>query len=345
MVAADFSGWKYAATPSGGRSIRLQIALQQQDAEGFEQAVMDMSTPGHPSYGNHFETHDEMKRMLLPSRAAVSSVRSWLESAGITDIEEDSDWINFRTTIDNANSLLETEFKYYVNEVKDIRRLRTLGYSIPESVAAHVNMIQPTTRFGQIHPDHATHHSQLISSVDLAAPELSPANLTNCNKVITPQCLKSLYKIGDYQADPDSGSKLGFSSYLEESARYSDLELFEKDIAQYAQGQNFTVVTYNGGVNDQISTKDSGEANLDLQYILGVGAPLPVTEFITGGRGPLVPDLDQPNPEDNQNEPYLEFLQNVLKMPKKDLPQVISTSYGEDEQASRISSATRSETD
>lgn len=294
---------------------------------------MDMSTPGHPSYGKHFESHDQMKRMLLPSQAAVSSVRDWLASAGITDIEEDSDWINFRTTVDTANVLLDAEFKYYVSEVKNVRRLRTLGYSIPESVADHVNMIQPTTRFGQIRPNHATYHSQPTSGERIAAPAVSPANATDCNQRVTPQCLKSLYNI-NYQADANSGSKLGFSSYLGESARYSDLELFERDVAPYAEGQNFTVITYNGGVDDQTSMKDSGEANLDLQYILGVGAPLPVTEFITGGLGPLVPDLDQPNQDDNQNEPYLEFLQNVLKMPQKDLPQVISTSYGEDEQAS-----------
>ena len=330
---ADFcKGWKYADTPSGSQSIRLQIALQQQDVDGFEQAVMEMSTPGHPSYGKHFETHEEMKRMLLPTDDAVKSVRSWLESAGITDIEEDSDWINFRTTIDVANSLLDTEFKYYANEVKDIRRLRTLQYSIPESLAAHINMVQPTTRFGQIHPDHGTYYSQPIDVERFKAAALSSANLSSCNEVVTPQCIKSLYNIGDYQASAESGSKLGFTSYLEQSARYSDLELFQEDIAQYAKGQNFTVITYNGGVNDQTSPKDSGEANLDLQYILGVGAPLPITEFITGGRGPLVPDLDQPTQADNQNEPYLEFLKNVLKLPKKDLPQVISTSYGENEQ-------------
>lgn len=332
---ADFcKGWKYADTPSDSQSIRLQIALQQQDVDGFEQAVMEMSTPGHPSYGKHFETHEEMKRMLLPTANAVKSVRSWLESAGITDIEEDSDWINFRTTVDVANSLLDTEFKYYANEVKDIRRLRTLQYSIPESLAAHINMVQPTTRFGQIHPDHGTYYSQPIDVERFKAAALSSANLSSCNEVVTPQCIKSLYNIGDYQASAESGSKLGFTSYLEQSARYSDLELFQEDIAQYAKGQNFTVITYNGGVNDQTSPKDSGEANLDLQYILGVGAPLPVTEFITGGRGPLVPDLDQPTQADNQNEPYLEFLKNVLKLPKKDLPQVISTSYGENEQVS-----------
>jgi tripeptidyl-peptidase-1 len=144
--------------------------------------------------------------------------------------------------------------------------------------------------------------------------------------------LKQLYKI-DYTPDPKSGSKAAFASYLEEYARYSDLALFEKNILPEAVGQNFSVVQFNGGLNDQTSANDSGEANLDLQYMLGLAQPLPVTEYSTGGRGPWVADLDQPDEADSANEPYLEFLQSVLKLPQKDLPQVISTSYGENEQS------------
>ena len=141
-----------------------------------------------------------------------------------------------------------------------------------------------------------------------------------------------MYKI-NYKADAKSGSKIAFNSYLEESARYSDLELFINNIAPYAKGQNYSVITFEGATDDQTSSADSGEANLDGQFIVGIAAPLPVTEYITAGRGPLVPDLDQPDPADNGNEPYLAYLQNIIKLPQSQLPQVISTSYGEDEQS------------
>ncbi|XHF98877.1 Tripeptidyl-peptidase sed2, variant 2 [Aspergillus wentii] len=292
-----------------------------------------MSTPDHPDYGKHFPTHDEMKRMLLPSDSAVNSVRKWLESAGVTDINEDADWIKFRTTVNTANTLLDADFQWYESDEKDLQRLRTLAYSLPESVAAHVNMIQPTTRFGQIHANRATLRMKpkQIDEGSLAAATAA-SNTSHCDSVITPACLKSLYKIGDYQADPKSGSKVGFASYLEEYARYQDFELFQKNLAPYAKGQNFSVVQFNGGLNDQNAAGDSGEANLDAQYILGVSSPVPITEFSTAGRGPLIPDVDQPDPSSGSNEPYLEFLQGVLKLDQDELPQVISTSYGEDEQ-------------
>ncbi|PYH97142.1 subtilisin-like protein [Aspergillus ellipticus CBS 707.79] len=327
------NGWRYTSTPSPQDPIQLQIALQQHNVAGFEQAVIDMSTPGHDDYGKHFRTHDEMKRMLLPSDKTADSVRDWLESAGVSDIQQDADWIKFRTTVGTANALLNTDFKWYTSDVRNIRRLRTLQYSIPNAVAPHVNMIQPTTRFGQIHPNRATMRSNpgRLDETFLAAATRAQ-NLSHCDNTITPQCLKDLYKVGDYKADPNSGSKVAFASYLEEYARYADLEKFEEQLAPEAIGQNFAVVEFNGGLNDQTATSDSGEANLDLQYIVGVSNPLPVTEYSTGGRGQLIPDPTSPDPNDNNNEPYLEFLQNVLKLEDDDLPQVISTSYGEDEQ-------------
>lgn len=313
--------------------MKLQIALTQGDPVGFEELVMDMSTPGHARYGQHFNTHEEMKRMLQPSAESAGSVRDWLQSAGITKINQNADWITFYTTVETANELLAANFQFYVNSVKHVERLRTLEYSIPKGLIPHVNMIQPTTRFGQLQANRDILHSQ-VRETDAAFRSNAMSGTPDCNSIITPKCLKDMYNIGDYQASDKNGNKVAFASYLEQYARYSDLELFEKNIAPFAQGQNFSVIQYNGGGNDQNYTGDSSEANLDLQYILGVSSPVPVTEFSVGGRGELVPDLDQPDHNDNNNEPYLEFLQNVLKMENKDLPQVISTSYGENEQVS-----------
>jgi tripeptidyl-peptidase-1 len=309
----------------------LQVALAQGDAAGFEQAVLDMSTPDHPNYGKHFRTHDEMKRMLQPTASSVDAVLQWLKEAGITDITQDADWMTFQTTVEKANHLLDANFQYYTNRYKHVERLRTLEYSVPDSLVPHVNLVTPTTRFGQLHPNRMTLHGKAKAADETFRKAVQSAS-TDCNSAITPQCLKDLYKVGGYQADASNGNKVAFASYLEQYARYSDLALFEQNIAPYADGLNFTVIEYHGGLNDQNSPADSSEANLDLQYIVGVSAPVPVTEFSTGGRAPLVPDLDQPDPNNVNNEPYLDFLQNVVKMDDKDLPQVISTSYGEDEQ-------------
>jgi tripeptidyl-peptidase-1 len=322
------TGWKLQGPAADAHTLKLQIALQQGDAAAFEQTVIDISTPSNAKYGQHFESHEEMKRMLMPSEETVFSVSAWLKAAGIESFEIDSDWVTFKTNVGVANQLLDTEFSWYVsNEAAPRKVLRTLEYSVPDEVAGHINLVQPTTRFAAIRANHEI--GSELSVITVAAS----ANATvNCDTAITPQCLKQLYKI-DYTPDPKSGSKAAFASYLEEYARYSDMALFEKNILPEAIGQNFTVIQFNGGLDGQNSSSDSGEANLDAQYMLGLAQPLPVTEFSTGGRGPWVADLDQPDLADSANEPYLEFLQSVLKLKQKDLPQVISTSYGENEQS------------
>jgi tripeptidyl-peptidase-1 len=46
--------------------------------------------------------------------------------------------------------------------------------------------------------------------------------------------------------------------------------------------------------------------------------------------------VDEPTAADNQNEPYLEYYEYLLSKPNSHLPQVISNSYGDDEQVSTI---------
>jgi tripeptidyl-peptidase-1 len=85
---------------------------------------------------------------------------------------------------------------------------------------------------------------------------------------------------------------------------------------------------------DQGSSHESIEANLDIQYTTGLVDPIIETTFYsTSGRGILVPDLDQPTEADNENEPYLDFFTHLVGLPDSELPQVLTTSYGEDEQS------------
>lgn len=97
----------------------------------------------------------------------------------------------------------------------------------------------------------------------------------------------------------------------------------------------------NGGINDQTSQADSGEANLDQQYVLAVGFDTPVTEFSVGGLGQLVPDGESPTQEGNSNEPFLEWLIALSAMDNSQIPNSISVSYGENEQEIPLPYATQ----
>jgi tripeptidyl-peptidase I len=85
-------------------------------------------------------------------------------------------------------------------------------------------------------------------------------NVTACNATITPDCLRALYKIGDYEADPAAGSLFGVCGYLEEYAKFDELQTFLDKYAAYAAGENFTYTLINGGLLTQNNASLDGKS-------------------------------------------------------------------------------------
>lgn len=136
--------------------------------------------------------------------------------------------------------MLGTTFNTYQNDIRrDVKRVRSLSYSVPKSVRGHIDMIQPTTRFGQIKAERSNVLSQEAAPFSVAA-----VNAT-CNNTITPSCLRDLYNFANYEIDPKGSVKLGVNGFLEEYARYTDLRQFTSTFAPNA-GSNFSFVSVNG---------------------------------------------------------------------------------------------------
>lgn len=315
--------------------------MQQQNMAIFEQHIMNIATPSHAYYGKHM-SGEEVAAMLSPKQSSVEQVTSWLSSWNIT-VEQTAapGHMMFSLTVAEANELLDTTFAWYRTDSSPTQEsLRTLHYSVPDTVAEHINFIQPTTKFPSLRPQRSTITSvgdqdktslftTWKTSLGSSALTVAPPSVL-CNSVITPQCLLSLYNI-HYAPNATNGTTASYASFLEQYARYTDLTLFETEIAQYASGHSFNITSFNGGLNDQSSTADATEANLDNQYIISLTYPLPVTEFSTAGRGPQNNDPNE-LAGTQDNEPYLEFLDGILALPDTKLPQTLSVSYGDDEQ-------------
>ncbi|KAH8903475.1 subtilisin-like protein [Coniochaeta sp. PMI_546] len=335
-LASVPTGWKKLRDADPSHPLHLRIALDQPNTALFEQTLYDVSNPEHVLYGKHLK-RDELAQLLAPRAESTSTVLSWLrENIAESKIENEGDWINLLVSVREAEHLLDAKFAVYGYLDTDVEKVRALEYSVPENVREHITFIAPIIRFGQP----KAQRSEVFEVVDAKTSPLTAAvippqtlNATACNATITPECIRALYKIGSYQADPSKKSLFGVCGYLEEYAKYDQLELFESVYAPYAKDQNFTVTQINGGGNDQAdSTNDDVEANLDIQYAAAISYKTPIVYYSTGGRGPLVPDLDQPAPP-GDNEPYLDFLTYLLKQPDSALPQTLTTSYGEDEQS------------
>ena len=150
-------GWSQGAAPPASKRLRFRIAVKLQNAFEFEDLVVQMSTPGHSKYGKHMK-RDELKAMLRPSSDATNAIVGWLEAEGVppADIEDNGDWINFHVPTIEAERILSTRFYYYSNSINDVKKIRTLQYSVPKKLHQYIQMIQPTTRFGQMQAERST---------------------------------------------------------------------------------------------------------------------------------------------------------------------------------------------
>ena len=273
------SGWTQAGAPANTDTIALQIGLAQNNLDQLESMIYAVSTPGGASYGNYMEG-DEVAAMLAPSSEASSAVMAWLKGAGVSNAYSDGVYVNFSTTVGTANSLLSTQFNYYENS--GVTKLRTMQYSIPDDLTDLVDLITPTTYLGKTTPQAPTSPKMPHQLRQILPRQANGTNATNssCATLITPACLKEIYNI-NYTPSNKSESKIAFGSFLNQSARTQDLSLFETKFGIPQQG--FSVQLINGGVNDQAIDDNHGEANLDVEYIVGISHPLPIISYITGG--------------------------------------------------------------
>lgn len=208
-------GWRRGAAVPGSKRLDFRIAIKQEGAFAFEQQVVAISTPDHPLYGQHMG-REEVRRMLRPSSKASAAIFRWLDVEGVpvTDVEDNSDWINFFLSASKAERILDTKFHYYTNSANEIESIRTLRYSVPESLHRYIQLIQPTTRFPQIRTQFSA-ISDHFAIVSVKTPDNQSIGLdvTFCNITITPQCLKDLYHIGDYQGKDVEGIIQSFPSF------------------------------------------------------------------------------------------------------------------------------------
>lgn len=272
------AGWTATESPDEDALQTFSIALTMQNIDQLESKLLDVSTPGSANYGAHWDD-DTVKSFFSPSSEAISSVTAWLEDGGVTNYNIDGAFIDFGATLETANSLLNASYRHYTKD--GTLKLRTLSYTIPDDVESHIALIDPGLYIGN--------SQAFVPKPSRTMPKVAPRKLATrttidaaCQTSITPSCLKELYNVGNYTPTVSSGSKIGFGSFLGESAQYNDVFVYEKFYG--IAPQNFSVVLIANATNDQdASTASFGEADLDVENIIGVAHPLPVVEFITGG--------------------------------------------------------------
>ena len=270
----------------------------------------------------------EVNELIKPSDEALDLVQEWLSGSGITGLNHSpsKDWIEIYIPIASAERLLNT--KYHVYEHEDGTRLtRTPEWSLPSHLHEHIDTIQPTTSFFRASPESKDSLELLPWVSPTYKKPTDPIISKVCNiSSVTPECFMRLYSTYSYSPKATRENKVGFNNYLNETVIRPDAAKF---LAKYrpeavSGARKFKQISIADGpvqdgplTPDQATTGIGREANLDVQAILGISFPTPVTSYSTGGSPPFKPDINTPT---DTNEPYLVWLNYVLS--QYDVPQV-----------------------
>ncbi|KAI0828533.1 family S53 protease [Trametes gibbosa] len=300
--------------------LNLRVALVQGNIPALEKALMDVSTPDSPTYGQHL-SKEQVEALVAPKPESVAAVHSWLAENGIqaSTTSPAGDWLSFSIPVSKANTLLEAKFSVFNHTPTGKTLIRTLAYSIPTELVGHLDLIHPTTTFAQPFQQPSISFTPLKGKRDLRALNISSdAVPSSCSSTITPTCLQALYGIPNTPATVKTNT-LGVSGFIGQFANQADLRTF---LTEFRPDMNpattFSVSTLDDGENPQELSEAGIEADLDTQFTVGVATNVPTTFISVGSQN-----------QDGDLGGFLDIIQALLS--ENSPPQVLTTSYGSNE--------------
>ncbi|CAD0097283.1 unnamed protein product [Aureobasidium mustum] len=254
--------------------------------------------------------------------------------------------------------MLNATYHNYEHQGSKGMLIRTTRWSLPDYLHDHIDTIQPTTSFFYQNPQAKRAEPQspqwfqegrlptyremveedLLDRGHIDIPDQQdfpefPTVKQACNRLaVSPFCIRTLYGIIGYEYQNSQKNGIGIVNFNGQSNNRSDLDaflrLYRKDAAAANVARTFGTEIVNAG-RDQQTQLDAQqlesfmdfEGALDIQTVIGVGFPTPVTAYNVGGK-PLYETS-------GDNEPYLEWLHFV--MGQEDLPPVMTISYADEE--------------
>ncbi|KAL8737578.1 MAG: hypothetical protein Q9181_001556 [Wetmoreana brouardii] len=293
----------------------MRIALTQSNLDKAEEFLMDVSHPDSPNFGKHW-THEEIANKFAPSSETVDTVTSWLTSSGIASERisrsQSLGWLKFDATVAEAESLLKTEYHVYKHDMGK-PHVSCSSYHVPEHVTPHIDFITPGVSFDTKVPQAAVadnvekraasttaaagHPVQTNAALGVGAPTSGflpkkGANidikgiideLKNCNKFITPNCLRALYLFPPgLTANPKNS--YGIVEYTPQAYLQGDLDLFFANFSKNQVQRTPILNSIDGGIPQTTNQgfAYNGESDLDLEYAMALINPQKTTLYQVG---------------------------------------------------------------
>lgn len=306
-------GFTAVRKADGHTPLTLRLALKQLDTPGLIDTLYRVSDPSSADYGKHL-SKKEAEAFMAPSPDTLTAVNAWLADHGVHSKRASpaGDWIQFTVPVSKANQLFDADFTVFQHTKTQSQRIRTLQYSLPDALSSKINVLFPGISFWN--PSMAPRFTRIGNRND-ARGLVGRQVPASCSDTITPTCLQALYGIPSAPAT-QSSNQLAVSGFIEQFANQADLTQFLTEQRPEIANATFHTQIIDGGSNSQDRDQAGVEANLDIQYTMGLATNVPTT-FISVG-------------EVNHDD-YAGFLDIIQHIGNESSPQVLSTSYGFDE--------------
>ena len=240
--------WIKLEKAEGDYPIEVTFAIPQTNKEWLESKLWLVSDPFSKEYGNYMN-FDEIAKLVHGKEDSVKTIEDALTSNGVdvTTIRYTigKDFAIVKIPVHIAEKLFSADFYHFTDGT--LRVVKSLDYTIPPSLKDHVDFMSGIGEFPRPNKIKVTKSDGLKQGVG----------------DVNPKFLNSEYNLSDYSATNTQNSQ-AVAGFLKQYFSPNDLEDFQK-----AYGVPVKPITKVVGEN--IAERQGIEANLDVQYISGVG--------------------------------------------------------------------------
>ncbi|KAH8993858.1 subtilisin-like protein [Lactarius hatsudake] len=300
--------WQNMGHPPAGTTVDLHIALKAKNENALIDALIQVSSPGHPKHGAHL-SREEVAELVAPPSDVLELANAWLEHHGVhpstISTKHGGSWLTLTgVPVSRANKLLRASYQLYQHIGTNDTVLRTLSYGLPAALVKHVQCVAPTTHFG----------FPRTPQQQMKVPGGDPGTvLSSRDQYVTPSFLRTLYKTSTYVPLAAGWNMLGVAGYLSDYPSPDDLREFMNEYRSDATSATYRVVQIEGGGYDP--SNPTTEANLNMQYTSAIAYPTTHIFYSTGHSDTLA-----------LGDPFINWLDYVLDL--WSVPQTVSTPYG-----------------
>ncbi|KAJ3473869.1 hypothetical protein NLG97_g10094 [Lecanicillium saksenae] len=317
----------YTRGDAAGAETKLpvQIALAQSNLAEGANKLLDVSNPKSSSYGQHL-TPQQVIDLFAANSSTIDSVTNWLVSSGVPKQD---------ITLDKTRT----------NKLTGRDHIGADKYSLPKEIAGLVDFVRPAVGLTELprrqdttikpNPSAAGAYAVKEPFVPLTqdlADRLAANRTIGCDEVITPECIRQLYKI-PLENKPEYVNDIGIWE-SGDTFDQEDLDLFWKNYAKNVPAGTTPKLALINGATAPVRQQDGGgESLLDFQIAYPIiqpqGAVLFQNAFLRNDFSQVFADylsaIDQSFCKTDPN------YNKVLMCGKYEPTNVLSISYGDAE--------------